>query len=291
MSRTEGLDTPALMVRAFGYAATEFTPSNPGRLCRGREQWIPPWDAEGSEPISRLVFSGAVFSDDSAKDARRGLTCAGVDSGFLLKALFPKARLLAFKEEGEFTVVPDYAEGREAYFAPRCGGRWTDACERWWAEVEDEAELGRLVAEDLVDGFVVLPGKTKPSPGLRDALFLLTGHGDDTATPRSRFQPQAMVEILAQVPVLICVHQDKHGPALGFYSQKPIEHAKAVEAVAEQFDCLAVPFAIPPMLARWDRALYELRVEWMSRTKEEFPVPPAPHVSRWAGRAPVVKEE
>ena len=34
-------------------------------------------------------------------------------------------------------------------------------------------------------------------------------------------------------------------------------------------------FAIPPMLARWDRALWELRQDWDEATRGEYPVPPA----------------
>jgi len=47
---------------------------------------------------------------------------------------------------------------------------------------------------------------------------------------------------------------------------------------------LLVPFAIPPMLARWDRALSELRTEWMATREEEFPVPPAPESRSWENR-------
>ena len=38
---------------------------------------------------------------------------------------------------------------------------------------------------------------------------------------------------------------------------------------------LLVPFAIPPMLARWDRALSELRETWDVDSMGDFPVPVA----------------
>ena len=46
-----------------------------------------------------------------------------------------------------------------------------------------------------------------------------------------------------------------------------------------------MPFAIPPMLARWDRALYELRMDWDPEHDGEFPVPPAEDAGgRWSAR-------
>jgi hypothetical protein len=40
------------------------------------------------------------------------------------------------------------------------------------------------------------------------------------------------------------------------------------------------------MLARWDRALYELRLDWNAEALGEFPVPPADDAGgRWSARS------
>ena len=80
---------------------------------------------------------------------------------------------------------------------------------------------------------------------------------------------------------LILVHRDKHGPAIGIYTTLELpKMPERLERLCGKADCLLVPFAIPPMLARWDRALGELRTEWMKSREEDFPVPPAPESSR-----------
>ncbi len=148
----------------------------------------------------------------------------------------------------------------------------------------DDEQMAQLIADDAVDGFLVEP--TMPLPdSLKEAVYLLTGQGNDAKWPVSRFQPIAMAEILEHCKALICVHQDKHGPAIGIYSREAIECTDALRALALASGCLPVPFAIPPMLARWDRALYELRVGWDEGELGEFPVPPASEASRWGGRS------
>jgi hypothetical protein len=122
------------------------------------------------------------------------------------------------------------------------------------------------------------------SEELIEAIYLLTGQGNDSEWPVVRFLPIAMKEILEHCTALICVHQDKHGPALGIYTLAPLVRTEGLTQLATDAGCLAVPFAIPPMLARWDRALYELRVDWNEETLGEFPVPAAAEASRWGGR-------
>jgi hypothetical protein len=163
-----------------------------------------------------------------------------------------------------------------------------DPCQRWRAMVDDPEEAARLISEDVVDGFVVLGKRKKPSQELDDAVFLLTGHGDDSKYPLTRFQPLAIPAVLEHADLLVLLHQDKHGPALGIYGTELEKRVEVIESAAEASGCLLVPFAIPPMLARWDRALYELRITWMGKSDAEFPVPPAQEASRWAGRRPVV---
>ena len=76
------------MHQAIGYCASAFHPSEPGRLCRGRERWIDSFQVEPAEPIHRLVISGASFTDDSARDAQRGLLYSGIDASTLIRQLF-----------------------------------------------------------------------------------------------------------------------------------------------------------------------------------------------------------
>lgn len=277
------------MVRALAYCDTAFDPASPGRLCRGRERWVSGWDPDQPVRVHRLVISGAEFSDDSARDARRGLTCAGVDIGALLRGLFPEQTLVAFREEGVAPEVPAYApeHERDWSFVPRQAGAWTDVIRRWRSQVEEPAELHRLVAEDLIDGLLVLPAGASPalSSAQEDALYLLTGHGDGSSWPVRRFQPMALQDVLAVSEAVVAVHLDKHGPALGVYTLAPLDCEPALEAVARQAGALAVPFTIPPMLARWDRALQELRMRWTRERRDEFPVPPAEEPTRWS-RAP-----
>jgi len=271
------------MVRGLGYSNTDFETARPGRLCRGREKWIQRWEDPGTT-LKRLVISGAAFSDDSARDAIRGLTCIGVDIGRLVRTVFPDDELIGFKEEGQLSQTPDGIGDLGQYWAPRAGGRFVEPCQRWQLTVENDEQMAGLIAGDIVDGFLVAP--TSPLPKeLNEAIYLLTGQGNDAQWPVARFQPLAMKEILAHCKALICVHQDKHGPAIGIYTLEPVDCTSALQDLAIEAGCLPVPFAIPPMLARWDRALYELRVQWNEEEFGEFPVPPASEASRWGGRA------
>jgi hypothetical protein len=271
------------MVRGLGYSNTDFETAHPGRLCRGRERWIPRWEDPGTT-LKRLVISGAAFSDDSARDAIRGLTCIEVDIGRLVRTIFPKDVLVGFKEEGQLSQTPAGIGDEGQYWAQRAGGRSVEPCQRWQMAVEDDEQVAKFIAEDVVDGFLVAP-KMPLVAELREAIYLLTGQGNDSMWPVARFQPLAMQEILSHCKALICVHQDKHGPAIGIYTTEPIDCSKGLRSLALDVGCLAVPFAIPPMLARWDRALYELRVQWDEQVLGEFPVPPASEASRWGGRA------
>ncbi len=269
-------------IRALGYCTSKFNPTNPGRLCRGRECWISGWEVDEPEMIYRLMISGAIFTDDSAQDARRGLTWSGVDMGVMVKALFPGYRLLVFKEDGELATVPDYVLSEDIFAAPRGGGRRFDPCQRWRAVIDDPAELRRLIEGDFIDGALALPPPITLTQKIEELIFLLTGHGDSSQHPLMRFQPLALPELLQYAKGVICVHQDKHGPAIGVYTQEPLGRDNVIVALAESAGALAVPFSIPPMLARWDRALHEFRTHWMASRDEEFPVPPAANPSVWS---------
>lgn len=275
------------MVLGLGYSNTDFETARPGRLCRGRERWIQRWEDPGVS-LKRLVISGAAFSDDSARDAVRGLNCIGVDIGKLVRTVFPDAKLIGFKEEGQLFQTPESVGDGGMYWAQRSGGRFVEPCQRWSCEVDSDEHLAELIAEDAVDGFLV-DAEFPLSDTLKEAIYLLTGQGNDDRWPVARFQPLAMHDILEHSAALICIHQDKHGPAIGIYSREEIECRDGLIQLASGNGCLPVPFAIPPMLARWDRALYELRSQWDESSMGEFPVPAASEASRWGGR-PVRKE-
>jgi hypothetical protein len=296
------------MIRAMGVSQNPFDPMDPGRLCRGRERWIDPWEDPGTslasgslraplaEPpmLSRLVISGAEFTDDSARDARRGVAFSGLDLATVIAALFPRKTLLAFMEDGHPADIPDGAEGLEAYTGWRAGGRNQEARVRWHRRVsgvrEIRAVLGARTADEAlpaeedaaerVRGFAVLDGEVDEAE-LVDRLFLFVGMST-LDSPPARYQPAALPEVLELCRAVIVLHRDKHGASLGVYSREPIKTDGRLEALCDKGGVLLVPFAIPPMLARWDRALHELRDQW---TRDEpFPVPPAPFQGGWDRR-------
>ena len=86
--------------------------------------------------------------------------------------------------------------------------------------------------------------------------------------------------MLARCAAVVLIHLDKHGPSPAVYTTERLQPHDALRALAQGTTTLAVPFAIPPMLARWDRALWELRQAWDEAADGEFPVPAAPARSR-----------
>lgn len=290
------------MIHALGYSdEDDFQPAKPGRLCRGRERWIEPWewepDAAGAVAprLHRMVISGAAFTDDSARDAQRGIPFSGYDMATIIATLFPRKTFLAFMEDGHGAEIPEGADGIEAYSGYRAGGLSEEPLVRWHRKVNGVRELRMLLgdkhetlvnADDRVRGFVVFHGDELTDVDAEDLferLFLLVGLST-LDSPPARFQPAALPEVLQLVKAVILLHRDKHGPALGIYSTEPLKLAPKLETLVDKDMGLLVPFEIPPMLARWDRALNDLRVAWMAKHEAEFPVPPAPESSSWDGR-------
>ncbi|MFT5587773.1 MAG: hypothetical protein ACI9VR_005386, partial [Cognaticolwellia sp.] len=269
--------------------------SRPGRLCRGQERWIQSLPIPDEPTLHRLVISGAAFTDDSARDALRGLNRSGIDMGALLSQILPGGHLVAFKEQGELAVVPEGLEDEDETFrVARRGGAWFEGCQRWRMMVEEPEDITTLLEQDNVDGFLWLEDDLI-SHELEEALYLLSGMAEEEQFPVKRFQPAGVVEVLKHAKALVAVHLDKHGPALAIYTHDPLYVVALLEDTAESAGSLAVPFAIPPMLARWDRALQELRVRWTSERDTEFPVPPANEPTRWSrlgqARARALSEE
>jgi hypothetical protein len=273
------------MVRALGYSENRFDVRDPGRLCRGRERWIEPYEVDEppGEPVVRTVISGAAFSDDTAADARRCTSASGVSVAAVVSALFPGRPLLGFMEDGHPADIPETAEGVEAYEGYRSGGRQELGLVRWHIRLPDAEALATLLgeaADDQLRGLAVLPktgGRAKDrvtvdEDALRDALFHLVGYST-LDSPPARYQPMALPDVLRHVEAVVLFHRDKHGPAIAIYSREPLPELgeRLTTVVAAAPETLVVPFAIPPMLARWDRAIYELRGQWQG--PGEFPVP------------------
>lgn len=275
------------MISAAGYSENTFNLKDPGRLCRGRERWIEPYEVEESEePIYRCVVSGARFEDDSARDALRGVQHSGISVVDVVAGILGDNKLLAFMEDGHPADMPEAAEHIEAYSGYRYGGTRTEALVRWTVSLKGSESIGDLLGPDpmadVVRGFAV-PRKGADEEKLRELLFLLTGMST-LDSPPARYQPAAIPEVLEEAELIVLMHRDKHGPALGIYGREAVDLKGILTPLAEASETLLVPFAIPPMLARWDRALSELRSHWDEEVSGAFPVPPAPEGYSWEGR-------
>jgi hypothetical protein len=272
------------MIRAFGYCDQTFDPASPVRLCRGRERWIETLPEEGLPLLYRTVCSGAVFSDDSARDALRGLCHSGIDAGVLLDALFPGAPIVGFCEAGDPRALPEPRWLEEDWPQPTQGLRSQRPAVRWIAPCRKEDVAPWIAGEQdgasgpQVDGFLIgfRPGARNAVPeALTEALYRLCGWAEQDDRPAVRYAPTAIPAVLEHADALVLLHLDKHAPSVSIYTKEPLEQAGTLELVARAAGAFPVPFEIPPMLARWDRALHDERLKWDPATDGEFPVPPA----------------
>lgn len=287
-------------MHAFGYCFDTLDPQNPDRLCRGRERWIEPILDPAAEPLDRvhrLVVSGADFSDDSARDATRGLVQSGVTAAALLRAIFPGAALHAFREVGDPRALPPVMVQEEDWtYTPMAGLRRTPAV-RWIAPItEADADAYMLgqhtagpdagLAAPRADGILIDAIIPDEGPAeLADALFQLVGFSDPDGRPAVHYNAVAIPEVLKHARAVVLFHLDKHGPGFTVYSLDPFDVELELIEVARAAGSFPVPFGIPPMLARWDRALYELRLGWDAEAHGPFPVPPADDAGgRWSAR-------
>ncbi len=275
------------MVRAVGFSNNEFNPSKPGRLCRGRERWIEPWFVEdGPEPIHRLVVSGAAFEDDSARDALRGVDHAGLDMVTVVAGLYPRKEFLAFVEDGHPADIPEDAEHVELYDSYRAGGREAVVGVRWVQRVTGVHNLRVLLESGIgverIRGFCVIKSDTDIE-ALLEPLFLLVGMSTRDSPP-ARFQPLALPEVLEHVDAVLLMHRDKHGHSLGVYTRDALDVEAKLQKLADRKKSMLISFAIPPMLARWDRAIAEAKAAWDPETDGEFPVPESDNPYSWERR-------
>ncbi len=270
------------MIRALGTSLDRFDPNAPGRLCRRRERWLDAMPAPDAPLLERLVVSGASFSDAGAEDARRGLACAGVDAGDVLAALTPGRSLVAFAMSGDPRCVPETVTWQEDWTMPLAAGRRRVPVVRWLAPCAPSDVAAWVAGEregiacPRADGFLVAchDDPAKPSAGLLDALSALSGFSMTEEPPVQRYLAPAIPSVLRHADGLVLLHEDKHAALLALYAAQELPDPSCLSTLARDAGALYVPFDIPPMLARWDRAIWDLQQRWDSRRDGEFPVPP-----------------
>jgi hypothetical protein len=284
------------MIRAFGWCTELFNPLLPGRLCRGRERWIEGLSETSEMPLLyRTVMSGAIFSDDSARDAQRGFAYAQINAGRLLGAIFPGASIFGSCEHGDPLSLPAKRLLEEDFIRGMWGGSRFVPAVRWVAQAKpDEVDIWLAgeqegIAAPQVDAFVITRGGM--SDKLIEGLFLLTGYSEPEDRPARKYSPTALPVLLEEAQAVALLHLDKHSPVLALYTRERLEIEELLHTMAKGAGAFPIPFAIPPMLARWDRALYELRMSWNSAENGEFPVPPAEDSGgRWSMRRKLLEE-
>lgn len=274
------MQTPEIAISCLGFSQTLFSIHRPDRLCRGREHWIYQPEDTPEEVIFRTVISGTTIKDSRIRYLDRGLRCSGKSLAEITSILFAKKTMIGWVEEGDARNIPPEACGVETYQISHPFG----PVHKWGARYEVDIQSKKLdeYVEKGMEVWVIDPIERdstevvrdiSPIPPLygeairppllseklRDALFLLTGHRNAQNTI-ALFQPIAISEVLKYCSAVVLVHKDKHDICLGIYTQEK-EFAMPVQALAKKLDVVMVPFAIPPMLARWDRALRDLQKE------------------------------
>jgi hypothetical protein len=168
------------MIRAFGFCNDTFDTHSPGRLCRGRERWIEGLPDTSPTRLARTVCSGAVFSDDSARDAHRGFRYSEVGAGALLRSLFPGSRIFGFCESGDPRALPAEMVVEEDHVRAIAGGIRAEPAVRWVAPVRNAEDVDTWIegekdgmAAPRADGFVILHSPVKPA--LVEALVAMSG--------------------------------------------------------------------------------------------------------------------
>ena len=171
------------MASALGFVIEVFDPTTPGRLCRGRERWIEYETMETEEestPIHRIIMSGATFSDDRARDARRGIAFGPVGYAPLLQSLLGDGMLVAYCEEGHPQEVPETAAGVEHHTVARPGG-----------EVLAGEEVDAVVVEEAAAPEAA--GASRGAVALRAALIAArSGSSQPMAQRKSQRRPLAL---------------------------------------------------------------------------------------------------
>ena len=77
--------------------------------------------------------------------------------------------------------------------------------------------------------------------------------------PAQRYLAPAIPSVLRHAGALVLLHEDKHAPLLALYAAQELPDPSVIAPIARDAGALYVPFDIPPMLARWDRAIWDLQ--------------------------------
>ena len=286
------------MISAIGYSKNTFTPFRPQKLGRGKESWLEEiysetemvltlmaeQQASADQTLHRTIFSGAQLEEISAKNTDRALTASGVTAGELLFALYPDVELVVCGEE--CLSVPEGAVGVEAYRISETKGSFKAWRYRWSLLCTDANQMdhaislgGQVVLIDpkrrADESANILASENPPdceqappilSEAAKQALFLMS----NGRAHKAKYRASALPKMLNHASQVALFHNDRNGYALGIYSHQDPEIDTLLEAYASQHSILLVPFVIPPMIARWDRALLELLRAWDK--EEPFPL-------------------
>lgn len=94
---------------------------------------------------------------------------------------------------------------------------------------------------------------------------------------RGNYVADAIWDVLdiESATAVILFHQDKHGSSFGIYHQQTSAEVSPFVLAVEHacVEVFVIPFAIPPIVARWDRAIKDLRATWDAQGLGDFPIP------------------
>jgi len=282
------------MPTAVGLSHTLFSAKKIGNLCRGKEWWIEVDAAEREQVLSRTVLSGVELQDERARQARRGLQFSGKEIEEFIQAIANDQMLVACAEDSYVHDIPIQATGVEHYQMSKLGFAMNSWFARWELQCADSTSV-REALDKGVDLFLLAPqnssekeqqqwlerhpaeyGTSASAPILSEQLktdvHRLIG-GRENRQAGARYVADAIWDVLESCSAIILLHEDKHSRCLGIYSKEEGNIAELVERFCQQYDILYVPFSIPPMLARWDRAIRDLRRDWNAEDRGEFPIP------------------
>ena len=282
------------MPKAVGFSQTLFSSKKIGNLCRGKEWWIESEAPQREKSLHRIIISGVELQDERARRAQRGLAFSGKNIAEFLAVISEGKSLIACVEDASPHQVPMQASGVEHYRMSKRGF----ALQTWFTRWELNCDRAENISDALVKGadlFLMnattateeetkkwkntIPPeydqKVAPSmlnPQLKMDVHRLIG-GRQFMDSSARYVADAIWDVLEECEALVLLHEDKHGRCLGVYSKEQLEISDRLNVFCQASKILFVPFSIPPMLARWDRAIRDLRRDWNEEEQGEFPIP------------------
>ncbi len=280
---------------AVGLSQTQFLSNKVGNLCRGKEWWIESEAAERSQELSRVIVSGVELQDERARQAKRGLSFSGRSLSEYISSLLVDNRIIACVEDGNLQNIPEGAAGVEVYQMSKLGFALDSWFVRWELEcktpdmiaiaIESGADLFLLNPQNIeqeaqdTENYSTIPSEfgSDAKPAILSASMKMNVHrligGRQYLSSGARYVADAIWDVLEECNGVILLHEDKHSRCFGVYSKTDVGAAQHITAFCEQNDILIVPFSIPPMLARWDRAIRDMRRDWDETENGVFPIP------------------